>query len=290
MTMHWYSPLTARERMKRLFSFLNLGLAIFIALFIFSEFRFDWCETLLGKYLAATNAFRPETGSIWKTGRQTMEASRFLNDIVQKKQQATRKVEQASSFSELSSAVLPGEWITLETDHFKTLYRSLPQQAAWKLISPARLVWLLSGQDLDRIFCEGLVDGMTVYFLDNQNRVIHQMTVSRETITRMETGQEPIALSLDEIDSFSTRIFPAHYFFEAVFSLPEAMIPDLMMNPGPLLDEPGRLTRVGIGNEARAGVIDLGFEFEHNGRKRVVLVRGREWAVWQLTLILKGEA
>ena len=46
---------------------------------------------------------------------------------------------------------------------------------------------------------------------------------------------------------------------------------------------------MGVGNSAQDGFISLGFEFRHMGESRVVAVKAREWAVWQLTLVLKGE-
>ncbi|THB80081.1 MAG: hypothetical protein D3926_08995 [Desulfobacteraceae bacterium] len=289
MIQQWHEPATFQEWLKRTFSFLNIGLVFFAALFIFSEFRFNWCEKLLGRYLAATNPHRPETGSIWKTGRHTLAANRFLNDIIQKKQEATQKVEQAQTFVELSSGILPGEWVTLQKEQFKSLYRSLPQSISSRLISPARLIWILSGKDLNRIFCEGAVQGLNIYFLDSQNRVIHQLTISSEDIVQIETGVQPISKNIEEIEEFSNSIFSARHFFEAVFMLPEDIIPDLILNPELLLDEKGQIQKVGIWNEAQSGFINLGFEFEANGRKRVVVVKGREWAVWQLGLILRGD-
>jgi len=55
------------------------------------------------------------------------------------------------------------------------------------------------------------------------------------------------------------------------------------------LTRTGTIDRVGIWNFSEQGYIRLGFEFSRLGVTRVVQVRAREWAVWQLNLILKGE-
>ncbi|MBU2454693.1 MAG: hypothetical protein KJ668_15405, partial [Proteobacteria bacterium] len=65
--------------------------------------------------------------------------------------------------------------------------------------------------------------------------------------------------------------------------------PDLIVNPEALLAQEGKITRVGIWNEAENGYIKLGFEFQEKNSTQVVFVKGREWAVWQVSLNLKGE-
>lgn len=288
MIHQWHEPFDFPEWLKRTFSFLNIAVFIITALFIFSEFRFDWMERLMGTYLSSTNASRPEVGAIWETGKQTFNAREYLDDIVSKKEDARANVHDASSFSFLSSNLAPGEWVTLEKDQFKALYLSLEKSAAVKIMEPAQLVWLLKGSHLDRIFCEGVADGIKIYFLDSDNRVITQMDFKKEDILKIEAGEQPLSGKLDQMSGFSGRIYPAQNFFDALFKLPKDILPDLMDNPQSLLEQEGEIIRVGIWNEARDGYIRLGFEFENNDGVQVVFVKGREWAIWQLSLNLKG--
>ena len=58
--------------------------------FVFSEFRFDWFEKLVGTYLAGTNASRPETGPIWETGKQASNAQQYLNTIISQKEETQK--------------------------------------------------------------------------------------------------------------------------------------------------------------------------------------------------------
>jgi len=287
MIRQWYEPFDFFEWLRRTFSFLNIAICIITSVFIFSELRFDWFEKLVGSYLTATNESRPETGAVWETGKQTSNAHEYLNKIISKKEDARRNVNQASSFFDLVSGILPGEWVALEKQQFKTLYLSLEKSAALKIIEPAQLVWLINGSSLDRIFCEGVPEGIKIYFIDSENRVIKQINLRKDDIQEIEKGKKPIIGQLANIEGFLGRIYPAQIFFDAVFKLPPDIIPDLMVNPENLLKMDGKIIYIGIWNEAENGYIKIGFEIETQDGNRLVFVRGREWAVWQLNLNLK---
>ncbi len=289
MARYWYEPLTFFEWLKRVFSFLNIALFMLTAVFVFSEFRFDWFEKLAGSYLVSTNTLRPEIGAVWETGKQTTNAHEYLNTIASKKEDIRQNVNKAGSFSELVSSLLPGEWVTLEKQQFKSLYLSLEKSSSLKIIDPASLVWLLNGSNLDRIFCEGVKDGIKIFFIDPENRVIKEIELQKEEIVEIENADKPITGILTDMPGFQGRIYPAQIFFDALLKLPSEIIPDLMVTSEDLLRQEGKLIRVGIFNEAVNGYIKLGFEFEAPGGDQVVFLKGREWAVWQLSLNLKGE-
>lgn len=289
MAQHWYDPFSFTEWLKRTFSLLNLAVVVVTAMFVFSEFRFDWFEKMVGSYLISTNDVRPRTGPIWETGRQTTNARQHLNTIINKKQETRVNVQNATSFGELASGILPGEWVTLEKQEFKALYLTIHQASAARIIEPSHLLWLLNGGTLDRIFCEGSDKGLNIYFIDSQNRVIRKIELSHDDLLTLEDGIIPIKGSLSDMPEFSGRIFAADDFFNALFKLPRDIIPDLISHPEVLLAVDGRITRVGLWNESKGGYIRLGFELRTNGDTRVVFLNGREWAVWQLSLNLKGE-
>lgn len=288
MIRQWYEPVNFSEWLKRAFSFLNIAVFLITATFIFSEFRFDWFENIVGEYLASTNDSRPETGAIWEAGKQTSNAHEYLNKIISKKEDSRQTVHEASSFSNLAASLLPGEWVTLEKLQFKALYLALEKPTALKIIEPAQLVWLLNGSSLDRIFCEGITGGITIYFVDAENRVIKQIDLKKEDILEIETGIKPVLGRLSDIDGFLGRIYPADQFFQALFKLPADIIPDLLLNPEILLKQDGKIINVGIWYEAENGYIKLGFEFEKADTRQVAFIKGREWAVWQLSLNIKG--
>ncbi len=289
MTRQWYEPLSFKEWLKRAFSFLNIAIFMITAAFIISELRFDWFENIVGSYLASSNEYRPKTGVIWETGKHSTNAHEYLNTIINKKEDTQANVHGASSFSSLASGILPGAWVTLEKDHFKTLYMNLEKTMAAKILDPAQLVWLLKGSMLDRIFCEGIIGGVKIYFIDSENRVIKQIELENQDTIELERGKQAVAGELSEMEEFLGRIYPAQKFFDAVFKLPTDILPDLMVNPEILLEQKGKIVNVGIWNITQNGYIKLGFEFEELESKKIVFIKGREWAVWQLNLYLKED-
>ena len=173
MTLEWYEPAGFRERLKRSVSLLNVTVLILSAVLIFTEFRFDWGERLLGGFLASINDTRPEKGAVWELGRDTMTAHETVNRLIDRKSDTKAFADRTDSFAGIAGRLLPGEWVTLDKAHFKDLYRSLPLTHARRILEPARLIWLLNGDVTDRVFCEGLKNGMKIYFIDTGNRVIH---------------------------------------------------------------------------------------------------------------------
>ncbi len=289
MKNQWYEPFKISEWLKRSFSFLNFTILLIAAVFVFSEFRFDWGERIIGNYLATFNNTRPETGIVWKIGKQASEAHVHLNAIINNQRNAERDARQASSFSDLAGKLLPGQWTNLDPAKFKKFYLALPNSVAAKIIDPIDLVWILSSKNIKRIFCEGKSNGMEIYFLDPGNRVIREINFNKNTIAQAEKQEEPFNGSLKNIKEFQGHIYPADVFFKALLSLPHDMISNLIINPKKLLMVEGKIVMAGISNEAKSGYIQMGFEFNTANGSKVVFVKGREWAVWQLNMLLAGD-
>ncbi len=291
MENQWYEPFKISEWLKRIFSVYNLTVLLIAVLFVLSEFRFDWCERIIGNYLATLNSIRPETGIVWKIGKQESEANSHLRAIVNNRQNAQRSARQASSFFDLAERLLPGQWTNLDTGRFKEFYLDLPDSVSKKIIPPVELVWLLNNKNVKRIFCEGKSDGLEIYFLDPDNRVIREIHFRKTVIAQAQKQGAPFNGSLNDIKEFQGHVYPADVFFKALLSLPRDMISNLILNPDKLLKEKGKIVIAGISSEAKSGFIQMGFEFDTGGgkKKKVVFVKGREWAVWRLNMLLAGE-
>ena len=290
MITQWYEPSTLTEWFKRAFSILNLIVILITFGFVFSEFRYNWCENLMGIYLVSTNDSRPEKGTIWETGDKTSKANTHLKEIIDKQQSTKQQALNSSSFLELASGVNPGEWINLDKEHFKKLYIKLPDYTADKLIPSAKLLFLLNNPKLDRIFIEGQEDkSLKIFFLNSDNLVLENIELNKQMFETPEVGTQFIlGSSLDDFEEFNNRIYPADQFFKAMMDLSFDKINDLIDDPDILLEKNGRIIRAGIWNETEAGYIKLGFEYKHKSQTNVLLVNGREWVVWELIINLKG--
>ncbi|MBF0201908.1 MAG: hypothetical protein HQK66_11470 [Desulfamplus sp.] len=291
----WYEPTSSGEWLKRSLSLINMAIVTIAAAILISELRFDWCEYVIGRYMASINSTRPETGAIWKAGEQSSKAHTLLRNIIEERRDAARYAQEASSFSELASGILPGQWANLDKEHFKRLYLAMPPAVASEIISPARLIWLFGGdalhdgKGLQRIFCEGKVSGLEIFFLNAENRVLHHISLDKSGLENIERGEAPLVGTLEGIPEFQGRIYPAHTFFNALFKLPGETLPDIITTPETLLNLQGEIIKAGIWNEASSGFIKLGFEIRENRKNMVLFIRAREWAVWRLSKVLSGE-
>ncbi|SLM31314.1 conserved hypothetical protein [Desulfamplus magnetovallimortis] len=291
----WYEPETISEWLKRGFSLLNILILSTAVLLVVSEMRFDWCEYMIGHYLASINSSRPETGAIWKAGEHSSKAHIVLKNIIEERQDAARYAQEATSFAELASGILPGQWANIDREQFKRLYLALPPAIASEIISPTRLIWLYGGdkihdgEGLHRIFCEGKTEGLDIFFLNAGNRVLHHINLDKKRLDIIERGEEPFMGTLDDIPEIEGRIYSADLFFNALFKLPPEILPDLITTPHLLLNQRGDILRAGIWNEVESGFIKIGFEIRENGEYMVLFIKAREWAVWRLSAVLSGQ-
>ncbi|MBF0259394.1 MAG: hypothetical protein HQK62_11245, partial [Desulfamplus sp.] len=227
----WYEPTKTGEWLRRIISFSNLLILCIATVLVISELRFDWCELMIGRYLASLNSSRPETGAVWKAGEQSSRAHTFLKNIIQERQNAARYAQEATSFAELASGILPGQWANIDKDHFKRLYLAIPPAAASELIPPADLIWLFGRGTLTRIFCEGKPYGLEIFFLNSENRVLRQITMNKTKMEKVEKNEATFKGTLEQIPEFKGRIYPAELFFKVLLELPQDIIPDLITTP-----------------------------------------------------------
>jgi hypothetical protein len=288
--IQWYEPLTLTEWFKRVFSVLNLVVLGITFVFVFSEFKYNWCERSMGAYLALTNNNRPEKGTIWETGDKASKANTHLKEIIDKQRNTKQHAQKSSSFIELASGVNSGEWINLDKEQFKKMYLELPDYAADRLIPSVKLLFLLNNPKLDRIFIEGQGDrNLKIFFLNSDNLVLEKIELNKEIFETPEMGtQFVLGASLDDFKEFKNRIYPADLFFKAMMDLSFDKINDLIEDPDILLEKKGKIIRAGIWNETKSGYIKLGFEYKDDLKTNVLLINGREWAVWELVINLKG--
>jgi hypothetical protein len=259
---------------------LLLCLMVFLA--ALSELRFDWVEQMMGSYLASTNPWRPESGTIWDQGRQSRSARKTLEQIVVDRQDSRREAREAGTFAQIARRLAIGQGAMIGPDRFRTLYLGLPDTVAADLIAPVPLLGLLSRGDWHRTYLERVSDGLAIYFLDTENRVLKHLHITSERMRHAEKSGQPEPGNLDETPQYAGRIFGAAPFFEALAGLDDEARIGVMPRPERLLALPGQILRVAIGDEAVAGHIELAFEIQDGENRQVVRMQGKEWAVWRL--------
>ena len=267
---------------------LHLLMILILATAMVSEWQTDWCEHLVGGYLTSMNKKRPEIGTVWETDDRTDTARSYLKTITESRKEANRYAREASSFIELASGILPGQWTHITKTHFEQLYLALPEPTAASLIPPLELVWLFNGSTVDKIFCEGKPHGLDIYFLAPKNRVIKQITLSRATVAALDHDNTVFNGSLGAIPDFHGPVYPAGRFFKTALTLATDTLSELILRPERLLPDRGTFSKVGIWPADSSGYIKLGFEVQGPRGPLVIFARGRQWAVQQLTGELQG--
>ena len=285
----WTHPQNAADWFRRLRTLRPVVVVFLVLLVLMTELRYDWAERLVGSYLVTTNPSRPESGAIWDKGHRTEDARQVLEKIVTDKQAVQREAREAENFTQIAQTLSRGIELIISADHFRHLYNQLAPEIASELLSPYAMVRLISEKEWDRAFFEPGVDGFSIYLLNRDNRVLRQLTVSAETLARIERGETPRTDTLDNLPQFENRIYPAERFFKALEAVSEDARRQAVPWPENLLKSPGRVTRVAISDEVLSGYIEMGFELEEPHRTRVVLFQGRDWAVARIRAVLEGE-
>lgn len=285
----WSHPQTIGDWLKSMVALRPIVLVLLLSLGLIAELRFDWAENMVGRYLVTTNSFRPESGAIWEKGHRTEDARQVLEKIVTDKQAVQREARDAQNFTQIAQALSRGIELIISADHFRHLYNELPPELAAELLSPYTLVRIVSKNEWDRAFFEPGASGFSIYFLNKDNRVLQQLTVSADMLARMEHGETPRIDRLENLPQFANRIYSADRFFRALESVSEDIRRQGVPWPENLLKSPGRVSRVAISDEVLSGYIELGFELEEPTQTRVILFQGRDWAVARIRAVLEGE-
>ena len=285
---NWSEPGDLNEWVRRVFAIRPLLVCLFFLALLISELRFDWMEQTMGNFLVSTNSRRPESGTIWETGRQTREARKTLDQIVSDRQTSQQETRQAESFKEIAATILPDQWVMISPDQFRRLYLQLNPETAAEIISSFDLLELINRENWDRTYFEKDGNGLNIYLLDTENRVQRQLTIPSDLLYGMGESQVEMDQSLDNMPQFGSRIYPADLFFQTLDHLGDAVRKDAIPQPNQLLRFPGRITRVGISGQGFSGFTELGFEIESTTHRIVILMNGHERAVLRLRSKLDG--
>lgn len=264
-------------------------LVALLAALVASELKLNWVERLVGAYLVATNAERPESGAIWEKGRKAQTARMAIDKLASDREASQRMARNAGTLNEIVAALVPGQGAMLSAEHFRELYQKIPSGIAAEMISPFDLLRFTSEKRWTRAYLEKSSEGLTIYLLEANNQVLRQVRVAAATLALMARRGAAASQSLEDLASFQNRIYTAERFFAALSALTEEERRGLIAQPERLLEVSGQITRVGLSDEALAGFVDVGVEVQAGSQRRVILIQGQDWAVWRLRSLLEGK-
>ncbi|MDL2274667.1 hypothetical protein LJC22_00890 [Desulfosarcina sp. OttesenSCG-928-G10] len=252
-----------------------------------SELQFNWVEMALGRYLATTNAFRPESGNIWEQGRLRQTATQTLDKITTDQLEAQREARDAVSLSQLVEKMTDSRGIMISAERFRQLYSQAPEAATWTLFSPMYMLRLSAEKSWERVYLERENGKVGIYLLDHGNTVLSHTTVHAEHLELAGGGMRVTGGVLSDYPEFAGRIYPAARFFMVLDTLPPETQRSVFPWPGSVLAMEGSPVRVGISDEVNGAAIRIAVEMETPEGRQVVETAGQEWAVLQLRSLLE---
>lgn len=281
-------PLDIGQWFQRIFSPRSIVVAMVVMMAAVSELRFDWIEKSVGAYLVTTNDARPESGAIWDKGHRSVSARDTLEQLVADRMASKREAQTAESFAQILQSLSASDQVVISADHFRQLYTELPAELAGDILSPFAMISLVNAEDWERTVFQKSGVGVSVYLVNAANGVLRQLSLPDALVDRIGRSGLAASKQLEDIPALSHRIYPARQFFEALEALPEDVRRNIVPWPETLLETGGRISRVGIADEIRDGLIDIGFEVAYPNRHEVLIMEGKDWAVWRLGALLGG--
>jgi hypothetical protein len=286
----WSEPRDLKTWVMRGFSMRGCVLLLAVLAILILELRFNWVEILVGRYLAVTNSYRPESGAVWEQDHLNEVATQTLEKIATRKLTAQREAQQATSLAQLIDGLSASQGTMISAAQFKTLYSQVPEALARKLFSPIFMLRVSAEKSWERVYLEREDGQVGIYLLDHGNNVLGSSMVSKAQLTATGTQASVLNGSLDSQPEFAGRIYPAERFFAALDTLSPEIQRGVISRPDDVLAAEGTPSRVGISDEVNADMIRIGIEMDTPQGPRILLVMGQEWAVWQVRTLLEPQA
>ncbi len=249
--------------MRRLW--MPLGFLTLMVLLAVLEMSSNFVEKGLGSYLNRRNRGREAWGRSWEEQRRTHEAAKKLDEEVVEAGKLRARAELVTSFGELLSVIPENQGIPITPAKFVELYLTLPVTIRKALIEPSQLVDLYRGDNWVRTSVWKKGDRATIYFVDNRNRIMMNMTVSEALTEAAVVHGQTTSGSLNDNPSFKGNIHSADRFFSSFQRLSPSEREDIISDPDILLELPKPVIRVGLGSFAGSTEYSIiGFESSDN--------------------------
>jgi hypothetical protein len=227
---------------------------------------------------------------VWEQDHLNEVATQTLEKIATRKLTAQREAQQATSLAQLIDGLSASQGTMISAAQFKTLYSQVPEALARKLFSPIFMLRVSAEKSWERVYLEREDGQVGIYLLDHGNNVLGSSMVSKAQLTATGTQASVLNASLDSQPEFAGRIYPAERFFAALDTLSPEIQRGVISRPAAVLAAEGTPTRVGISDEVNADMIRIGIEMDTPQGRRILLVMGQEWAVWQVRTLLEPQA
>lgn len=255
---------------------------VFVIVLAVTEFMFDWAEIAIGKFAAATNPVRGETGRLWQEEKKDRGGSAQVKQLEQSlASPADPSGSQPRSMADLLAILSSSGEISLTRENFLAFYRRLSIDEAREMVEPLNLNRMMRTENWTRTRLVGGQNSLSVYFLDENGQLIMDSYPSRQVLDVAESIERP-GQRLEDYGTFGDNVVSAETFYAAFDELTNILQLQIINNPYDLIRWGNDLERVGISRFAEYAVVEIGFEVNVGGQTRVYTYQASEIAAGYL--------
>jgi len=261
-----------------LFTFLLFAAAVG------GEFRYNYVERAIGRYLAWHNSTRQASGQIWESVSVSEDVQKQLDDLVRTRRQETAVETPVASLDELIQEVFFREKLVITRDQFIEMYLRFPLYHSAMIVDPVEMLGMVNEltnwQRTLIVFEQG---DLNFYLVDGLNNVLGECSLSAEYINYFLAENESRSLGLDAFISFRGAHYPAGVFYDAWALLTPGQRSGIPLSNEELIAWRYRLQRVGVNHSTLIGDrMELGFELSGDQGLTTIRVLGRSLSVLAL--------
>ena len=260
------------------------------------EFRYNYVENAIGRYLAWHNSGRQASGQIWESVSVSEDVQKKLDDLVRTRRQETAVETPVASLDELIQEVFFREKLVITRDQFIEMYLRFPLYHSAMIIDPVEMLEMISAltnwQRTLVVFEQG---DLYFYLVDGLNNVLEQRSLSSEYINYFLAEKDSRSFGLDAFNSFRGANYPADIFYDAWALLTPGQRSGIPLSNEELIAWRYRLQQVGVNHRTLIGDrMELGFELSGDEGLTTVRILGRSLAVLALVekmdILLSGRS
>lgn len=247
------------------------------------EFRVNYVEAAIGRYLTWHNESRQEHGQIWETVSLSEQVQEQLDDLVADRRQRVSVDERIDRIEQLIELVRERGQLLVSRDRFLEIYTRMPTYQSALIIEPVRMLELIGELEGWQSTLLEYVDGeLAIYMVDGANNVLRERTLAADFVTFFMNRQGQRAFGLDTAE-FGDNLYAAGDFYDAWARLPMSYRQGIPLSSDELVAWRYRLQRVGVNLENPvSGRTEIAFELSTDQGLRTVRVLGRSLAVLHL--------
>ena len=248
------------------------------------EFKIDYVEKAIGRYLTWHNADRQEGGSIWETVSMSEEVQQQLDDLVQDRRAKVSLDEQVNDIVQIIEMARDREQVLLSRDRFLEIYNNMPAYQSALIIEPLQLLELIGTlEGWQRTLIESENGDLVFLLVDGSNEILQERRLAADFVTYYMSGRDSRPFDQNQGLPGTSEPYPAGIFYDAWAALAVEHRSGIPLGNDELVAWRYRLQRVGIDlQNTVGGRTEVAFELSGDQGLTTVRILGRSLAVMYL--------